>query len=189
VSARAGILGLVLLAACPPPDRAPPLPLCVTGFHIGETLALRLVQPYDAESDFVFDPSLLGGVSPSCGGDGVDSLSTGATVTLALATQLPNVGLECAPLGRSDPPSLAYDNGRYVWGGPGVTVAGLIEEAPFRGGPAYVTVALFTPSTNPWAPLAPRELPSLVVVRRVDSADGSDGSCVDAWVATWVSEP
>jgi hypothetical protein len=136
--------------------------------------------------------SVFGGGNPSC--NGVDGLTTGATVTLQLASLLPfldSLGDACSPYTQLTPSSLMNDSDlieRRFRTFAGVSIDGQVSEQPFNGESGYSFVILLTPSMNPFGTLTERELPPLVVTRSLDNKDFT-GGCFDAWVATWDPAP
>jgi hypothetical protein len=187
------LASLILLEACDqPPDYSVTESPCVPGFHQGETLRLKLGVPYDATSNYVFDSTSVFGGGTSC--KGADGLTTGATVTLQLASLLPfldSLGDDCSPYTQLTPSSLMYDPdliARRFRTFAGVSIDGQVSERPFNGENGYSFVILLTPSMNPFGTLTERELPPLVVTRSLDNKNFSAG-CFDAWVATWDPAP
>ncbi len=192
-----GLCAVLLLAACQPQSQdsgGAPLPLCVPGFHAGQTLTLRLGEVYDATSDYLYDASFLRNGAPSC--NGADGLTVGATVTFDLETELPPAdvsawGFACAPLGSFNPQTLISDDDlttARIDPETGITIAAAFTETQVIGMNGYSTLGLYTPSQNPNEPLMARELPPLVVSRQLDT-QGFRWGCFDAWVATWVTGP
>jgi hypothetical protein len=198
-----GVLASVAMvgaAGCDPPmvpseDYGSPLPLCVGGLSVGQTLSVQLVAIYDAQSDYVFDPTFLRSVGfGSC--DGVDGLGIGSVVSLTPSTELSagNVAgwsSTCAPLGLFEPPSLQDDDDlttATLWTGQDITIAGEFEDTTYQGVPAHLIVGLYTPSKNYLGTLATRALPPLVLSREIDS-DSYTAGCADNWVVTWDPTP
>lgn len=188
--------GLILVAGCTLPNQdtgpAPTMPPCVSGFHAGETLAVKLGVTYDAYSDFVFDPMSVRGGGQSC--NGVDGLNTGVTVTLQLGPPLPDAALPefgCAPYARFTPSSLVSNSdlvGGRTWNTQGVTLSANFAEHPYMGMSGYQVIDIVSPSRNILGTLTPRKLPPLVVTRTLDIQNFMSG-CFDAWVATWDPAP
>jgi hypothetical protein len=166
--------------------------LCVSGFHAGQTLTVRLGEVYDAQSDYEFPtdpPYYLQGIPRAASCNGQDGLGPGSDVTFYLDAQYDDLApyAQCTPLARVPSPSSALASQISLAGQVNATIAFLVQESSSMG---IAMLQLATPTDDPSGMLEAGATPPLVVTRSAGPRDGGAGAiCGDAWVATWESSP